>query len=181
MDASHESEYENLIYACRFCNRSRAAKPLRHDAASLLDPTRDAWAMHFSAVDDHLRPGKGNADAQYTHKAYALDDPRKTSRRRARRDLITDRLRLLTRLENEMADLLKRASVAKQHGLRMFGEILQEIKGLRSDARRSLEDLKRYAAVPRDAPETCRCTPPRHLSLPDELERQTIDVADVSI
>ncbi len=178
-DASHENEYENCLYACRFCNRSRSAKPLRRHDARLLDPTRDAWGKHFSVVEDRLRSADGDADAEYTHEAYALDDPRKVERRRARRELISDRQRLLTRLDNELAELLGLAGKARRHSLRLFGEILQEIRHLRGDAQRALRDLKRYAAVPSDAPEACRCHSSRNHSIPEELGQQTFELPEL--
>lgn len=179
-DASRGGDYSNCLYACRFCNRSRSAKPNLQGKARLLDPTRQAWGRYFAAVDDRLLPTKGNIDAEYTHQAYALDDPRKVERRRARRELITDRLRLLARLEAETADLLKLAGAARRHSLQMFGDVMAEIRQLREDAKRAWSDLRRYVVVPRDAPWTCRCAPTRVGSLPEELERQAVDVPDSS-
>ncbi len=176
-DASRKNDYDNCLYACRFCNRSRSAKPAHRGDTRLLDPTRDAWGDHFKATCDRLRVVAGDADGEYTHTAYALDDPRKVARRRARWDLVTDRLRLLGRIDNEITELLRLAHVLR-HNLRRFGEILKEIKAIRDAARRALKDLERYAAIPKDAPRTCRCPNNPHHSLPEELDRQTIEVPE---
>lgn len=173
-----QNDYTNCLYACRYCNRSRSAHPVRREGARLLDPTHDAWGEHFVAADDHLRPVEGDVDASYTHQAYEMDDARKVERRQTRREVVSDRLRLLARLESEISELLRLADVVRRHDVRKFGDVMEEIRRLRMDARRALEDLKRYAAVPQDAPKTCRCSPPRDHTLPEDLELQTIDVPD---
>lgn len=174
-DASRENDYENCLYACRFCNRSRSAQPGRRGGARLLDPTCNTWSEHFMVVDDHLRPAEGDVDAEYTHRAYEIDDPRKIARRQARRELVADRLQLLARLGGEIAQLLRLADSVRRRNLQRFGQFLQEIRAIRADAHRALEDLKRYAAIPVDAPRACRCPAPRDLSLPAEFERQAVE------
>jgi 5-methylcytosine-specific restriction endonuclease McrA len=177
-DASRQNDYENCLYACRFCNRSRAALPLWDGGARLLDPTRDAWSQHFLAGDDRLSPVEGDAAAEYTHRAYELDDPRKVARRQARRELLSDRLFLASHLEAESAELLRLADLFRPKDLLRFGRTLELLRSLRADARRALGDLKRYAAIPVDAPLRCRCPEPGTESLPEELERQTFEVPD---
>lgn len=176
--ASRESEYENCLYACRFCNRSRSAKPVWHGSARLLDPTADAWADHFVPAGDDLVPAPGDPNAAYTHRAYEIDDPRKVARRRARRELIADRLKLLARLASEVAELLRLADSLRLRDTQRFGELLQEIKTILADSRRALQDLARYAAIPTDAPRTCRCPAPRAFALPREFESQTSELPD---
>lgn len=175
-DASQESVYENCLYACRFCNRSRSAQPTSQGGTRLLDPTSDTWSTHFETVGDQLLPWPRDRDAEYTHRAYELDDPRKVERRKVRRELVTDRLKLRLQLDGEISALLTVADHVRQRNLRRFGEILQAIQAIRADARRALEDLERYAAIPKDAPATCRCDPSGILSLPEELDRQTLDL-----
>jgi hypothetical protein len=177
-DASREDEYTNCLYACRFCNRSRSAKPTRRPGVRLLDPAADAWSEHFAAREDRLKPVEGNPDAAYTHRAYELDDPRKVARRRARRELLTDRLCLLASLESDLAEVLGLAGSLLRRDLETFRAVVQEIRALRANGRRALADLRRYAAVPTDAPLACRCPPPGDYSLPAELESQTLDVPD---
>ncbi len=178
-DASLQGEYANCLYACRFCNRSRSARPTRQGEARLLDPTRDAWGEHFAAAADRLQAVAGDGDADYTHAAYELDDPRKVARRRARRELIADRLGLLARLESEITELLRLADLLRRRDLRRFAAVLEQIRAIRADGRRALGDLYRYAAVPRDAPRTCRCAEPRDHTLPGELDRQMLELPEL--
>ncbi len=176
-DASRQGDYDNCLYACRFCNRSRSAKPPQHQGARLLDPTRDGWHRHFIAAGNRLQPEAGDLDAAYTHRAYQLDDPRKVERRRGRRELINDRLRLLAALEGQrIPELLALADELRQLNRQGFGDLLRAIQQLRADARRALQDLRRYEAIPRDAPTVCRCGSQRHHTLPDEFEEQSFEL-----
>jgi 5-methylcytosine-specific restriction endonuclease McrA len=178
VDVGRKNDYDNCLYACRFCNRSRSAKALLQRGGRLLDPTRDSWSRHFLAAHDRLLPSEGDAAASYTHQTYDLDDPRKTARRRARRELLSDRLLLLKRLEDESAKLLQLADFLRRQDLQRFGRFLQQLKSIRTDARRALGDLTRYAAIPADAPRFCRCRTSGNESLPVELDRQMIEVPD---
>lgn len=175
-DSARENDYLNCLYACRFCNRSRSAQPLIKSGARLLDPTRAAWARHFLASMDRLLAASGDADAAYTHRAYELDDPRKIARRRARRELLTDRLRLLVGLDSEIGELLRLADFLRRHDLQRFGQTLRQIRSIEADARRALEDVKRFAAIPTDAPQLCRCRGAINDSIPEELDRQMIEI-----
>lgn len=176
-DPSLAAEYENCVYACRWCNRSRSAHPTEHEGVRLLDPTRVAWGDHFVARTDTLVPADGDPDARATHRAYSLDDPRKVGRRRVRRELVSDRLRLIVRQGAEFTELLQLADTLWRRDPGRFGRVMREIRRLRHDAGRALEDLRRYEAVPGDAPRTCRC-PPFELSLPEYLDRQLVEVPD---
>lgn len=177
-DPARENDYANCLYACRFCNRSRSVSPIQTSGARLLDPTQDPWGDHFEAEVDHLRPVAGDADADYTHRAYDLDDPRKVARRRARRELVNDRLVLLSELGAELVGLLELAEEWRQQDFRKFALALQEVQQIRSAAFRALDDLKRYPAIPVDAPASCRCRGMGPLSLPEELARQAVEVPD---
>ncbi len=176
VDPSLANVYQNCVYACRWCNRSRSARPAEYRGAQLLDPTRDVWGDRFVATADKLLPAEGDVDAQATHLAYGLDDPRKIGRRRARRELVTDRLYLLARQGVEFTELLRHADLLRQRDPARFAEILREIRRLRADARRALGDLRRYEAVPVDAPRSCRCPQPLGFSLPESLDRQLVEV-----
>lgn len=175
-DSSRAGDYSNCLYACRFCNRSRSARPRESNGARLLDPTRDAWSEHFVATGDELRPVAGDRDAHYTHRSYELDDPRKVERRRLRRELITDRLNLLSRFSEEIEDLLHLADLLRNRDLRLFGKVMRQIRTLRDDAERARRDLRRFGALPPDAPEKCRCGSNRYHFLPEAFERQMIDL-----
>src|SRR5262249_38439886 len=125
-----------------------------------------------------LLPAPGDGEAAYTYRVYEFDDPRKVERRRARRELLSDRLRLLMRLESESAELLGLADRLRRYDFRGVGQILQQLKSIRADARRALGDLKRYAGIPADAPQACRCPVPGNDSLPEELGRQMVEIPD---
>ncbi len=178
-DPSLENDYSNCLYACRFCNRSRSAKRRVSKGIRLLDPTRNAWADHFIAAQDHhLRPFDGDADAEYTYRAYELDDSRKVERRRTRWELVNDRLRLVDRLDSEIGELLRLADPLRRRNLQRFREVLEEVRVLRADMRRALRDLMRYAAIPSDHPSSCRCSATDIRSIPAELEHQMIEMAE---
>ena len=177
-DPGRANDYDNCLYACRLCNTARGNRPERHQGTRLLDPTEDAWSLHFLAADDLLRPADGDAAAAYTHLAYDLDDPRKTERRLARRALVNDRLLLLRDLETIIAEQLELADSLRQKDLESFGRVLQRIRSIRLEARRALGDLKRYAVVPADAPRQCRCGASGDRSLPAELDCQAIEVPE---
>lgn len=177
-DPARAYEYGNCLYACRLCNRARSARPELHQGARLLDPTEASWSLNFAAADDRLLPLGGNASAAYTHLVYDLDDPRKTERRRARRELLNDRLLLLRGLEVETASLLELADALRQTDRERFIRVLDRLRSIRVEARRALGDLKRYAAVPTDAPSRCRCRAAGQRTLPVELDRQMIEIPE---
>jgi hypothetical protein len=177
-DSSLANDYENCLYACRWCNRSRSAHPAQGQGFRLLDPTRDAWEVHFIGAADTLLPRDGDPDAQSTHRIYALDDPRKVERRRVRRALVSDRLHLIGRLGSELTELLRLASSLRRKDIGRFGRVVRETRRLREDAGRALRDLRRYEAVPTDAPRSCRCPLPRELALPAFLHQQVVEVPD---
>ncbi len=167
-------DYSNCLYACRMCNRSRGTQELWADSGRLLNPTETAWGDHFTLSEDRLEPLPGDGDAAYTHRVYDLDDPRKTTRRRIRRELISDRLDAL-RVLVEIADLLRLADSLRREDT-VFENVLQAIRRLRRNALHALKDLERYAAVPADAPTTCRCETGDHLTLPQPLAGQTFEL-----
>jgi hypothetical protein len=165
-------EYENCFYCCRLCNQSRGSRGLESAAAQLLDPTHVAWAEHFEAEGDRLRPRVDDADAVYTYEVYDLDDDRKRARREKRQGLIDDRLELLSRIEGELATLLDLAAEIQRSDPEAFQEAWATISDLRAGARRAYEDLALYPVIPVDAPSTCRCPTARALELPPSLESQ---------
>jgi|SRR6185295_3826462 len=171
-DPSRKNEYSNCFYACRLCNGARVSRPQSSAGRSLLDPTQTAWEAHFRRSGDRLVPEEGDADAAYTHEVYDLDDPRKIEMRRLRRELITDRLELLARCPDELEWLLAQVDVTRPGRAR---EALELARRLRRAAIGALEELARFAAVPPDAPGSCRCGRFDHLSLPLELEIQSLE------
>ncbi len=179
-DPSLAGAYENCLYACRLCNLARGTKDLETPEARLLDPTEDPWAEHFEILGSSLRPKPGDADARYTFDTYDLDNESKTSRRQARQELIEDRLNLLSRIEKELAVLLDLAEEVRSTDFETFLEAWREISDLRRQSRRARGDLGFYRAIPRDAPEDCRCPQPRNLTLPSALAGQCCEVESVS-
>lgn len=175
-DPQRAGDYENCLYACRLCNSARGTKDLVTAEARLLDPCEDPWAAHFEAQEDALQPKHGDVDAHYTYKAYDLDSESKTSRRRARRELIGDRLKLVAQLEDELAALLELADPVRETDFETFSELWREISDLRQQAHRAVGDLRLYRAVPRDAPEDCRCSERRELALPTSISAQCVEV-----
>lgn len=169
------TEYGNCLYACRLCNRARSTLPVQMGERRLLDPTHDSWARHFELAADRLEPAAGDDDAEYTHRTYDLDDPRKVERRRIRRLLVTDRLRLLRRFPAEITALLRLADGLRTTDLPNFRHAILALKSLRQQALKALSDLSRFPAVPADAPRACRCPGEPDLSLPEWLASQVLD------
>lgn len=173
-DPSLAGVYENCFYACRLCNLARGTKDVETPEARLLDPTEDTWADHFDLLGSSLRPKPGDVDALYTFEVYDLDNESKTSRRRARRELIEDRLELLSRLDEKLSELLDLADAVRRTDFAAFLEVWRGISDLRRQAQRARGDLNFYRAIPPDAPQDCRCLPPRDLSLPPALANQCL-------
>jgi hypothetical protein len=174
-DPSRQNDYSNCFYACRLCNGARANRPQSSAGRSLLDPTRTAWGTHFRRSGDQLLPMEGDADAAYTYEVYDFGDPRKVEMRRLRRELITDRLELLARCPDELDWLLAQVEVSRPGRAR---EALELARLLRRAAIAGFEELARFAAVPSDAPTSCRCGRRDHLSLPIEFEIQSLELND---
>lgn len=151
-------DYNNLIYACRFCNTARSDRPNRYGDRALLDPTAVAWGQRFRAQKDRLEPQPNDRDAAYTAEVYDLNEPRKVRRRRLRRSLLEDRLELLAEMGTEIEALSRLASARLEaRDLQAFEMILKEIQSLRVQARRALGDLLLFPAIPADRPTSCRC------------------------
>ncbi len=175
-DPGKRNEYSNCLYACRFCNRARSNKPVVDDAGRrLLDPSRDSWGDHFFLSEGEIHLRKGGENAAYTHQAYDLDDPRKVERRRFRREHHEKRQRLCRSAE-EMERLLAKASDYRDADRDGFYELIDTAAELRQCIKISFEELSWYAAIPVDAPSSCRCGDTKCHSLPPGLARQMIDL-----
>lgn len=178
VDPGRELDYTNCLYACRLCNRARSNRPIQQESARLLDPTGTAWARHFELSEDEIEPMAGDLDAAYTHETYDLNDARKVVRRQLRYQLVSDRLQLLEQLGGEIQAILRLAEqFRRDHPLR-FALAIRRVRSLRSAMRRALADLARYAAVPADAPASCRCESAEGLTLPSSLEEQNVDLPE---
>lgn len=164
-------DYANCFHACRFCSGARATRPATAaDGRRLLDPCRETWAMHFQAADGRLSPLPGDRDAEYTHSTYRIDDARRVlMRRRRARDLPVAR-RTDGDGPRRIEVLLRMAAAAGDADRRELEAAARDLNFQVGTAR---DVLRRYAAVPADAPRTCRCgdAVPRHL--PAWLAEQT--------
>jgi hypothetical protein len=168
--------YDNCIYACRWCNLARGTKDLETPEARLLDPALDPWSEHFDPVGDSLQPKPGDHDARYTLETYDLNNESRTCRRQARRELIEDRMKLLARIDGELAILLDLAEKIRHLDFAEFLAAWREILDLREHSQRALRDLEAYRAIPRDAPDDCRCDDDGNLTLPQALDDQCLDI-----
>ncbi len=160
--------YGNCAYACRFCNNIRLTQPVVHaSGARLLNPWRDAWGAHFRLVDDYLRPlydGAAGRDARYTELVYRLNDKRKVSMRRRRREFFRDRQLFFAHDPQLLRRQAQRQRIPADR-VRLI-ELARELQRKRALARR---ELSQRTAIPRDAPMTCRCASTHAHTLPPEV------------
>src|SRR5436305_6874196 len=169
------NSYDNCFYAGRLCNVSRAKSPVidRH-GRRLLHPCGQVWADHFeSTPDDNLLPIEGDADAAYTHGVYDLDDPGKVEIRQARRERLEESLQVLRdgpELLEMMMERLREGPPEKSSDLTRVAE------RIRRSIEHAVRVIHRYAAIPRDADNVCRCGRTDHHRLPVGLDDQAIDM-----
>jgi hypothetical protein len=165
-DPSRAAAYDNCFLACRFCNGARATRPaVGPDGRRLLHPCATAWAGHFVLGEDRLRARDGDRDAEYTHEAYDLDDPRKVACRRERRERIDEAVHVLHRGLDLERDLLRRAASTPEPAKLI--EAARILSGLRQ---RAVTTLSSFPGIPLDAPVACACGQPP--ALPAFFERQ---------
>jgi len=177
-EPSRKNQYSNCLYACRFCNIARSNLPTVSDIGErLLDPTVDPWDRYFERIGDELRPRNRDANAAYTHQSYDLDDPRKVASRRFRQQLFADRLEAISRAPELIDKLLTRAEQCQETDPHRANELIEAAQALHTTRNNALAELTRYAAIPSDAPETCRCRTKRHHSLPPGLADQVMNIA----
>lgn len=171
------NDYDNCFLACRYCNLARGIKPIESREAKLLDPTSSAWHSHFELQDDHLRSRADDPDAEYTHRAYDLDDPIKVELRRFRRKVYEDRWALLEEAKEDLDWLLAQTQeMTRQQRWDEARRFLSVMRNLQRAQLGALRDLSRFRAIPRDAPATCSCSDPEELTLPPELAIRTIQL-----
>lgn len=178
-DPTKRNEYSNCLYACRFCNRARHDKPVINDAGRrLLDPSRDAWGSHFILSEGKIHPRRGDDDAVYTHETYKIDEPVKVALRLFRMEFYADRLPLVQEAVGRIVKLLAKASECLHTDRELFFILLETAEDLRQRAEMACRELSWYAAIPPDAPSSCRCGDPRYQSLPPVLKQQMIDLPE---
>lgn len=163
---SHEeggrNQYENCFYSCRFCNSAHGALPVTDaEGRRLLDPCRVAWRDFFELRGDELQP-RDEGDAAYTYLTYDLDDLRKVTLRRKRRETLTEVYGYLSKGRDLHDRVLERARDDADPSL---VDLAREMWGLFEQAAGQRE---RFAAIPAGAP-SCPCGPS---SLPETLSEQ---------
>lgn len=145
-------QYANCYYSCRFCNNRRRNKPLTKGGQRLLDPCADAWANHFDLVNARLNPRTDNAD--YTEKAYGLNDPRKRKMREHRRDRIPFLLDQVETLPGIILDLMQKMSASRGTDRQ---KCMRHLRTLRASLDQARRELQTWAITPADRPDSCRC------------------------
>ncbi len=172
------SDYQNCVLACRFCNGSRSDRPTVDPAtgATLLRSITTAWSAHFEIVDFAFRAADPtDEDARRTLRVYALDDPRKTRARAARHR----RFAQFQRAQEDFVRLFPALVAQAESASREVAQALFEAaSGLERSYEAALQEISRYAAVPEDAPEACRC-PTDTFALPTWLELQVQEIDDL--
>lgn len=160
------NSYNNCLYACRLCNDSRANAPVSIRTRRLLNPCDDNWSAHFEVKGDLLQPQNGDLDAEYTHRVYDLDDPRKIRMRQMRRETVNE-CKALIKGAYRLAEALLDRSFSEHDPLSLGAaeELLRCID-------LAVKDLATYRAIPADAPQTCRCHNEENHTLPSWLEAQ---------
>ena len=166
-DPDHSNDYTNCFYSCRLCNRKRSAIPIVSEHGErLLNPCQYVWADYFEAQGDRLQPRSGDMNAQYTYETYGFDDKLKVEMRKARREALT------------ICRALFDDGFSKIQRLIDLGdpESLEAAQELGKCIRLAASALERYAAVPKDAGNKCRCQTVQHHALPEWLSDQTFAV-----
>lgn len=152
------NDYANLLYVCRFCNVARGNLPIESRfGALLLDPTEVAWSEHFSRSDDGVTLVPRDRNAEYTLAAFDVNDPRRIILRRERINKISECLEILQRGPETISGLMKRA---QESGETLLFEAANK---LQQSLRRATSDIKRYQAIPDDAPDADPASPPEEL------------------
>lgn len=172
-DSDQAGDYCNLLYSCKFCNRSRWAKRAVLDEKRLLDPTVETWDQHFKlGAGFSLELVKGaSADAVYTHESYDLDDDRKVKLRALRFKVIS---KCLDRLTAGPASIDKFLKLSRKHDGedRLF--LLDAARKARQEMVDARKTLTGYTGEPGDSDASCRCNSTQHHSLPEFLREQLL-------
>lgn len=174
--ADLKCDYDNCVYSCRFCNRSRGVQEFLcpSTGARILTPTENKWSSRFRLYRDRLEPRPGDRDAARTCDVYDLNAPRKVDARRARRTHLREALRVIENADLINALLDQAKELGPSHP-RSF-KLITAAKRLRICVQRARRDLSRYIAVPTDAPNRCRCRRTDALSLPRVVSSQLIEL-----
>ena len=163
------NDYDNCVYACRFCNQARGAKPrIDGQHRRLLNPCHTAWGQHFNLLDDEIRLLDNEGDAIYTLTTYDLNDLRKVRMRRKRRTVLSERLEVVNQARPLHDRLMQRARDTGDPTLVDDAELAY------SQFLQASNDLLRFLPIPDDAKQSCTCKPPQHYTLPEVLQEQIL-------
>jgi len=176
-----EKVYRNCTYACKLCNDTRGRKERKSGSGTLLDPTRTAWGEHFDVVGDELVPKPGDRAAKRTAEVYGVNDGDRIHMRRRRRDRFgrfADTLRLLDGLslditqndDFEVKDDDDLESTASERRAK------RAQRGTLHALLCTLDNVREYAAVPKDRPDGCACSSHAARSLPEWLNSQCSEI-----
>ena len=170
--------YANCRLACRYCNTARNDAPRRDVAGRwLLDPCEVAWGSRFQVMDTSLAPSNPHdPDATYTYESYDLDDPRRRAMRARRAEAVGQAWRAIGILPSLESRLLAAAVNAPEGPAR--AECIDEANFIRHVLQLARQQLRRYHAVPLDAPSTCRCGTTAQHRLPDHLAAQSVEAPE---
>ncbi len=159
-DKTLANVYSNCFYSCYLCNQARSDMPV-HDAdgGSILSPVDVAWAEHFEASDNQLKPK--TTDAVTTERAYALNGDRKQERRATRRKRITKWLQDIREKPSESIELSQIAANLARSDDPMTREQARKVQkaalDLLIEVRMAREELQRYLLIATDARRPCSC------------------------
>lgn len=171
LDADAVNDYENCFYACRLCNGARASVPVTDGQHRLLNACMDSLAEHFEAANDQLLPKSDDRDAIHTASTYDLNDPRKSRLRKLRREMLSECLDLLQDGPTRVKILI---GLSEKHN---DVDILDAARDLQRCIQIAATEVLKYAAIPVDAPQGCRCEEQENTALPEWLDQQTIEAS----
>ncbi len=178
-DPSQKNVYNNCFYICERCNKARRALPNEDDEGRiLLDPCAVVWGDHFDCAGDTISPRPGDHSAKYTWESYQLGDPGKTQIRGRRRFWMEKYAEALLDCAETEVELVSKAVDEADH--RDSSETEQRLIVARSLQRMRkpfLEGLDEFSPIPASRTIPCRCSHTDHLTLPDVLAEQTIDLS----
>lgn len=162
------NDYDNLLFCCRECNQNRARAPQEKDGAVLLRPDRTKWSTVFTISGTTIVPVDGSESSQYTHSTYKPNRPVKQRSRELRRGVVEKGLEILKN-GPELLRLLRSAARKNPEKRREF---MFQVNFHRQHLVDQWDNLKRYKAVPIDAPSTCHCAAQAEV-IPELTENST--------
>lgn len=164
------NDYSNCLLSCRFCNNNRSRIPAisKDGVTKLLDPTEVVWSEYFELKQHAMSTRSPSADAKYTLKTYRLDDKRKAVLRENRSRRFAELRRAREHVKELIPKLMERARQTSDPVEKR--ELVEAGRGLEQAYKAAVAEIRRYVAIPCDAPESCLCGGTR--ALPEWLNSQ---------